>query len=247
MAPKIACKCCSQLCEGHLMVTCCVCKDKYRHACVDITANEIRILNANKGYDWTCINCRAVGKDLKDLKALIVKLQKDIQELKADRPLATNEFKYEFEDIVSEIAEREKRKTNLMLFNLPEPDRHISLAEQTESDNTAISNVLNILSPDLSSDATVKSTRLGTFSESKIRPIKIIFQDERVVKKLLINSKKLRAHNHYRNVYVSSDRTKKQLEHYKAVKQELLARTNSGETNCRIKYINGVPKVISLN
>lgn len=35
---------------------------------LDITANDVRNLNINKGYDWTSIGCRAIGKDPKYLK-----------------------------------------------------------------------------------------------------------------------------------------------------------------------------------
>nr|CAH7763878.1 unnamed protein product [Callosobruchus chinensis] len=116
MPSRFPCKCCNQLSDNHLLVTCCVCKDKYKHSCVDITANEVRILNANKGYDWTCIYCRAVGKDIKDLQALIIKLQSDVKELKAENARRMKSSEFTFEDIITEFSERQKRKNNVVFL-----------------------------------------------------------------------------------------------------------------------------------
>ena len=46
---------------------------------------------------------------------------------------------------------------------------------------------------------------------------------------------------------IYSDKTPKQVEYYKERKKELTDRTNRGETKLKIKYCNGVPKIVSLN
>nr|CAH7727047.1 unnamed protein product [Callosobruchus chinensis] len=112
---------------------------KFKHTCVDITSNEVRTLNSNTGYDWTCVNCRAFGRDLKDLKALIIKLQNDISELKAEKARSTPGV--DFEEIIAEISERQKRKNNIMLFNVPEPDQSSALAVQVASDKISCRNI----------------------------------------------------------------------------------------------------------
>lgn len=246
MAPRLACKCCNQICEGHLMVTCCVCMNKFKHSCVDITANEVRTLNSNKGYDWTCIDCRVIGKDLKELKALIINLQNDIKQLKEANSATINSSEIDYEDIISEVTERQRRKKNVMVFNLPEPDQSKTPTEQVDSDKNAVDRILSAVNPNLSS-ANFKIVRLGSFSPTKVRPIKITTNNEDTVKTILANSKKLQSKNEFRKVRISSDRTKRQLEHYKKVKQELTDRINSGEANCRIRYFNDIPRVISLN
>nr|CAI5826354.1 unnamed protein product [Callosobruchus analis] len=103
-------RCCNQSCENHLLVICCAYKDKFKHTCVDITLNEVRILNAYKGHEWTCVTCRAVGKDLKDLKSLIIQLQNDIKKLKAEKFQPSSISVCHFENIISETTERLKRK-----------------------------------------------------------------------------------------------------------------------------------------
>ncbi|CAH1101741.1 unnamed protein product [Psylliodes chrysocephalus] len=121
MSARVACKCCNQVSHGHLMDTCSVCKYKFKHTCVDITANEVRTLNMNKYYDCTCIGCRAIGKDLKDLKSLIKQLQQEIKALKDEKNQHTKSSEFNFEDVMYEMSERQKRRNNIMIFNVPEP------------------------------------------------------------------------------------------------------------------------------
>lgn len=227
------------------MVTCCVCKNKFKHSCVDITANEVRTLNSGKGYDWTCVGCRALGKDLKELKALILKLQNDIKELKEGKNTNLNSQDWDFEEVISEISERQKRKNNIVIFNVPEPDQRKSTAEQKDLDGNVIKDIMGVVVPDLS-NTNFKAYRLGFFTSSKIRPIKVIYENDHSVRKILKNSKQLKASRTFDKLIIAADRTKKQNEYFKKVKQELADRTNAGE-NCRIKYFNNIPKVVPLN
>lgn len=245
MSFRASCKCCNQSTESHLIVTCSVCKDKYKHSCVDITTNEIRILNSNKGYDWTCINCRAIGKDLKDLKALIIKLQKDINDLKNEKDTTENR-QIDFEEIVIELEERQKRKKNVIVYNIPEPNSNAALNEQRASDKVNVSAILNTVLPELPCD-NLKLFRLGAFSTTKNRPVRVILDNEEAVRKVLKNSSKLKSKNEHKNINISADRTKKQMDLFRKTKEELTERINAGDTNCRIKYIMGIPRIVDLN
>nr|CAH7754554.1 unnamed protein product [Callosobruchus chinensis] len=133
MPAKSACKCCNQLCDANLLVTCCVCKERYKHSSFEITNNEVRTLNANKGYDWTCVNCRTIGKDLNDLKALIIQLQSDTQELKTENMRMAGSS-IDFEEIISEINERQKRTNSRN--NDPPSDIVIFPLETANNENT---------------------------------------------------------------------------------------------------------------
>nr|CAH7735247.1 unnamed protein product [Callosobruchus chinensis] len=246
MPARESCKCCNQHCDNHQLVTCSVCKDKYKHTCVDITANEIRILNANKGYDWTCVDCRATGKDLNELKALIMKLQEDIKQLKTDRDRSLGTSPVDFEEVVTEINERQKRKSNIIIFNLEEQAQSKPPAERAELDKTAVNNILRFVVPNFNL-RNMKPVRLGLFSTTKKKPVKLVLENSDQVRNMVINGKKLKDSNTYRNIIIAPDRTKRQLDYFKSVKQELLQRMNAGETNIRIKFFNDVPKIVSSN
>nr|CAH7735796.1 unnamed protein product [Callosobruchus chinensis] len=158
MPAKSSCKCCNQLCDAHLLVTCCVCKERYKHSCVEILLT------------------RTIGKDLNDLKALIIQLQSDIQELKTENMRMAGSSSVDFEEIISEINERQKRTNNIIIFNIDEPDHSISVREQIEADKVTAVDILNQIVPDLPV-ASIKPVRLGLFSNTKTRPVKITFQN----------------------------------------------------------------------
>nr|CAI5840957.1 unnamed protein product [Callosobruchus analis] len=242
------CKCCNQSCENHLLVICSVCKDKFKHTCVDITLNEVRVLNANKGYEWTCVTCRAVGKDLKDLKSLYYAAPNyyypNTKQQEAEKVQSSNVSACDFEEIVSETTERVKRKKNIVVFNVDEPDQSKQLKQQVEADTNMVGDIVKYVAPSLP-QRNIKTTRLGHFNSLKKRPIKITLGD--TVRKILSNANKLRNHNDFKQVIPAPDRIKRQIDYYRSVKQELMERRNAGETNCVIKYINDVPRIITLN
>nr|CAI5819890.1 unnamed protein product [Callosobruchus analis] len=246
MPSKISCKCCSQLFDGHLLLTCSVCKERFYHNCVGVSSNEVRILSSNKGYDWTCAECRGIGRDLKDLRATIIQLQKDIRDLKEENSKLAENPRFEFEDVVSEVSERMKRKSNVILFNVNEPDQSKTATERMDNDKTIVADILQKIDPERPV-TNFEHARLGVFSNSKVRPIKLILENEETARKVWMKSNNLKSHNTYKNVKLFPDKTKKQMEYYKMVRQELENRHAAGDRNCRIKYVNDVPKIVQLN
>nr|CAH7735132.1 unnamed protein product [Callosobruchus chinensis] len=205
MPTRATCKSCNQSCDNHLLVTCSVCKNRYKHSCIDITANEVRTLNGNKGYDWTCSGCRVI-----------------------------------------EVTKRQKRRNNIIIFNIDEPDQNKPAAEQIQQDKATVKELLQYVVPDMAlSD--VKSFRLGRHTTAKKRPIKVVLQNSDVVRNILKNSSSLKNSRNHRSIVISQDRTMKQIKYYEALKQELVDRKSAGETNLGIKYINDLPKMVPLN
>lgn len=243
------CVCCNKAFEPHLMIQCSVCKKFFKNTCVEVSSSEVRTMNANKGYDWSCKNCRSVGNDLKDLKALIISLQDEIKSLRTEQfemrgALNTN---IEFEEIIEEINERNRRKCNLVISGIAEQSQEQSTAERFEKDKTIITDVLLKIQPDLNVD-NIKPIRLGRFDVNNARPrlLKITLSDEQQVLNTIRKAKTIKNYNEYKHVSIFSDRTPRQINYYKDIKNQLTERINSGE-NCRIKYVNGVPKIVTLN
>lgn len=243
---KINCKCCNQLYDAISMVTCCICKEKFKNTCVDVSANEVRTLNSNKGYDWTCTNCRPISHDIKHLKALIINLQSEIKQLRVECNQTVKDSPLDFEEILSELSERQKRVNNVILFNVKEQDQQNSPAVKIEGDKNHVVTILSSISPDLPLND-IKPVRLGSFSANKIRPIKISLKNGYTAMNIFKNANKLKSHQTYKNVIISSDKTKRQIEFYKKTKQEMTNRLEAGETNLKIKYINQIPRIVSEN
>nr|CAH7735676.1 unnamed protein product [Callosobruchus chinensis] len=122
----------------------------------------------------------------------------------------------------------------------------MSVNERSDSDTNAVIEIVNKIDPAISL-SNIKPVRLGVFSDTKIRPVKVTLENSDLVKKIAINSKKLSTSRTYSNVRISSDRTKRQMDYYKQVKRELMERQSTGDTNCRIRYFNDVPRIVQVN
>lgn len=230
------------------MVTCSICKSLYFHSCVDLSTSEVRAIKSKKGLKWTCQNCANIGDGLNDLKAIVLALQKEIESLKSikvDPP--NNNCNLDYEEIIQEINERNVRKRNVVVFGLPE-NSNLSSADRKVRDLNAVTNVLRYLSPTYDT-SNINQFRLGKFDATKTsaRPIKIILNDEQLVHELIRNAKQLQNHDTLSGVRISLDRTPRQLEYYRSLKNEMNMRTANGESNLQIKHVRGIPKIISLN
>lgn len=246
--PNLLCVCCKKSFEDHKVVTCCVCKNYYSNICVELTPSETRIIKAKKNLSWTCQNCSQLGDNINDLKSIILTLQKEVESLKSlrNQPTAVNN-KVDYEEIIQEITERNLRKRNLVIFGVVEIDSK-SKDERAHHDEREITKIIQYLSPDATSD-NIKPTRLGKYDATKnnSRPIKITLCDEATVHNLIRKAKTLRDSDSFKKINISLDRTPRQLEYYRSLKSELNQRLSDGETNLQIKYVRGIPKIVSVN
>lgn len=230
------------------MIKCCVCNKLYRHSCVNITTEELHMLvDTSKGCDWTCGGCRLLGNDLKELKALILNLQKDIQDLKSNNSASTAKSQFiEIDEIINEIDQRNLRKGNMVIFGVPEKNQDLTAADVVESERNDVNKILKCIIPD-NNIPVLNIKRMGVYNNSKCRPIKLFLEDEKLVKNYIMKSAALKKNRAFQKIYCSFDRTPRQIEYYKDVRKELVRRQESGESDIRIKYFKGIPKIVSLN
>nr|CAI5835864.1 unnamed protein product [Callosobruchus analis] len=228
------------------MIKCCICKKQFKNSCVDISSAEARLLNSNKGCDWSCKVRRSIGNNIKDLnlKALILKLQDDIQTLKTtksdDATLNRNEF---LEEVISELWERNKRRKNVIILGVPEEDANDN---GVTSDKDKITDILHTIDRNFSLQD-VKIVRLGKQMGGKIRPVRLTCNTEQQVSDIIRNARKLKDSRFKNKVFVSSDRTPKQLAYFRELKDQVKERMEVGESDLKIRHFNGVPRIISEN
>lgn len=249
MPPSTAvCACCNKAFKLNLIIKCCVCKKTFKHSCVNINLDELHILNdTNKGYDWSCVNCRDFGNELKGLKALILKLQNDILALKSDHSDNSSSVKHDdFEEILEEINQRNIRKSNLVIFGVKEQDQELPVSTRIESDKTVVVNIMEAIDSNLNVQ-NIKPIRLGSFNTGKNRPIKITLDDENLVHNVIRKANVLKKNMLYKSISISFDRTPRQLECYRKIRKELKEREDAGEQNLKIKYVKGIPKIVTVN
>lgn len=148
--------------------------------------------------------------------------------------LETDMANLSLESIISEFSDRQQRANNILIFNLPEPKN-----ASDPSDDTIITELLNVLNINTSS---VRLSRLGK-SSIKPRPLKVELPSSHIVFDILKYKHKLRSHNTFSLIRISTDRTAYQRDFFKNILKELDERKKQGEHDLFLKYIKGVPTI----
>lgn len=241
----VPCKCCNKMSEAHQLLTCCVCTGQFNHTCAGLTISEVRIIKSKKSLSWTCAECEGMGSDINSLKAVIISLRDEVKVIKNNLQTAEScSFDRDLflEEVIQELDDRNKRKRNVLIFGLNEQSSSMAAQEVKINDTRAVQDVLRSLSPD--SNAHYEVQRLGRADPAKSRPLKVTFQDENVAIDFIKRARELRNNVRFKNVFLSPDRTPRQMSHYRELRKQLTSRISTGETDIVIKYIHGIPKIV---
>ena len=120
--------------------------------------------------------------------------------------------------IADELADRERRKNNLIIYKLPESNNH-------SNDKT---NVAKLCKTVFDIDIRItKSLQLGKKSEDKIRPLLICLNSQQNAGYITSHALYLRRHEEYDNIYIAPDMTKYQRHKHKQLVDELKRRRSS--------------------
>lgn len=149
------------------------------------------------------------------------------------------------ESIIAEISDRARRSKNVMLFNLPESqDKNVEA--RIKHDNELVSRLLDSFLSDASSNS-FKTARVGKRNLNKIRPLKVILNNESDVIRFLSgfsSESAARMDQSFSTVKASRDRTPREMELFKSLKSELEERVSQGEEGLSIKYKNNIPSIV---
>lgn len=263
------CKNCNSLIKTNAStIQCDACQGLVHASCVGLSEGDVKVTRAkSRSIKVVCNLCNNNMSQFGDLKSLIDCIKNDFtsaleslrceigDRLAAFKQDVDNQLKAQklsaplnFDEVIDEVNERQTRKSNLILFGLPEPSEDLDGNARTAADNAQVSLVLKTL--DSSADITnIKPRRLGRLAKTNTspRPVKVALVNEAAVHSFLRVASKLRGVGGYEKVFLSTDKTPKQIQAYKAVRSELLLRQAKDEKNIKIKYIRGTPTIISLN
>lgn len=216
-APIIKCKGCTRLICGK---------------CSELSATELRVFSLqNPKLSYLCKDCEDGLKQIPALRKLVTELQQQLIELKENQ-----KHNIGIDHIINEIAEREKRARNIIVFGIEESlsDNHDDRkAHDKREFLQAIKDV------PVNETEVVAAVRLGKPIGNKPRPIKVILRTKDSALTTLKNKKSLP-----KSVNVKSDMTPFQRDQLKKLQEQLLERTNNGEKDLTIKYIHNQPKII---
>ena len=264
-----------ETCKGAITPTvpgikCNICTLYYHIKCVGITKNQFDVCKAMTGFTWKCekcnINSNSKGEScnccilLPGLLDTLKKLTETVETLKQQITLLssnnskTPDNSYEFEAVVQEVSEREKRKNKIIFYGISEQDSSLDSKNRREKDSEFLSDFLQFVNANPNDYMTPESqillpSRLGKFeaNPNKSRPIKITLNDNQQVRNLLSLIKKNRANiegnPRFKSIRVSLDRTSRQRHYYNELKDQIKQRLENGEENLFIKYVRGIPTI----
>lgn len=222
------------------------CKRPLCTKCGGLTASEIKCLQLKKRVLlFFCEDCRNGLCQVPMLRSEIADLRQHIDEfIKSNKAIPTKaqdtqENKFE-ENFIEEINERMRRKNNLLIFGVED-------SNNKEADQRMVTQVISEIDANINIE-NYSIYRLGNFNANKKRPIKIIMDNEEQVINVVKKGHRLRNNANIRGrISLAQDRTPRQVQYYNDLKKKLMERQANGESNIRIRYVRGVPKIIELN
>lgn len=190
---------------------------------------------------FICTDCYNNQSGLVEVVALVQQLKMDFELLKstcAAKSMAPPVDRCELmENTIGEMKERDKRASNIIVYNAPEPtgDQRANLTHDAEL-------VQNSLDTFQTGEAVsiISTFRLGIPTPSKIRPLKVTLTSPTTVLKILAKQKQITLPNSMR---IAPDRTPSQRDFLSRIRTELEER-RATEPYLTIKYINGVPRIV---
>ncbi|EZA49827.1 hypothetical protein X777_11808 [Ooceraea biroi] len=140
------------------------------------------------------------------------------------------------EDLFAEIAERESRASNIIMFSLDEPEHSDS---NDVSDKDLVNDVLHTILPSL--EPSYKVRRLGVKKHGQPRPLCVSFSSKQEAILVLRNKGKYTG-----PAKIYQDQTPKQRKYLMNLRAHLRELQDAGESKT-IRYIGGVPKIVNAN
>lgn len=140
------------------------------------------------------------------------------------------------EQIIREVQERKKRENNIIIMGIAENDSS-NIQERHIQDENQVLQIISQIITNIPKPA--KIFRIGKYSPGKSRKIKVCFDKPDTALLLLKSREKLPS-----NIKIFSDQTPAQLKYYLHIKEVLNHRIANGETDIKIKYVNGTPTII---
>ena len=159
---------------------------------------------------------------------VLVELVKERESKRAPDLNTDTQIQTHVSEMLEDQREKEEKKNNIILFNVPEVETNEELTdrEEMEVDVENIKDVLSVVYPNVDalglSVSQENVIRLGRTKKDNInRPVKVMLKDNSSKGKIFVNSWKLRDHDTFNRVGISSDKTKKEMEKYKELKFQL--------------------------
>ena len=222
--------------------------------------HKLRSLELNIQQKAESSDLQELQKRMEECERNIKRLQEDKQEGQTWADIVESNEKRTMEEVVekslkdrdSEEKERQNRRKNIIIFELPESKKSEPEDRKEEDVNKFVGLCKNKIKINMTNDHIERAIRLGKVTEDKDRPLLITLKDENKKREVFQNLNKLRyAGAPFNKVIITHDLTKKQKEELKdkiEEAQEKERQDESGEYMYRVRgppwswYIKKIPK-----
>lgn len=211
--------------------------------CTDVSAIKDKLNDMKNTLDAVVMEQNNLKCRLNDVESTTLCLDKKVTNLEANvlnlKRTTSDNNQNTTEEIITEIRERTIRSKNLIIEGIPELKSKIP-SDRLKHDKVKCINVLKEILIDCPEPE--KLIRIGKYNPNQHRALKVSLSSEELVRKILSNRNK----KSIENIKIYSDQTQQQRSIIKKLKHEIETRTIEGEKDLRIKYVRGIPKIISL-
>lgn len=201
--------------------------------------NDIKVSNDSLNKEQTAMKTK-----ISDLTVMatatenkILSIESEIKTIKNKNVIEGTSAPGFDENIMRELQERATREKNVIVVGIPEC-KTMDSDEGRTYDASEVYKVLSNMIQDCPKPSRV--LRLGKPNPAKDRNIKVCFESAHTAKLLLRNKNTLQS-----DIKLYSDQTPAQQSYMKELKNELERRITNGESDITIKYVKGVPKIVS--
>ena len=137
-------------------------------------------------------------------------------------------------NVMHEFSERQRRSCNMMVFNFPQANKNDDITKSKDMLQSLLGSPVNIVS----------SARIGKLNKNGHQSLRLTLDSPEMVLRILRNKHKL---DRSLKVFLQADLTPDQRAEVNTLKNQLRERQRNGEPNLILKYINGIPKLITKN
>ena len=208
--------------------------------CIQLSSQELDLLSGSRSQNIKvfCNRCNSNLTAFNEIKELINSMKSSLEQRISkfeNALLVANNSTSNREEIIQESVDRMLRSSNLILANVAE--------KSDVRDEDVVNDILEkidsavVVSPE-------NVTRIGRKINDRPRLIKIKLKNAETVKVVLRKKSKLQ-NTEFSHVHIFDDKTTSQRQYLKDLRNELHTRTDNGEANLTIKYVKGLPHILS--
>ena len=241
------------------VIECHGCKEWCHKPCTGLTGAQYNCLrNRGNFIQWFCVECRENDREgiepKSRLEAKMDSILKVLSSLHAKLEDTKNENLREIERKIEEVVEgkvkeymeekeeKEKRKLNIIICNLPESQAESSEERKIDDQERVrdlVVKISNVQRSEVNNPVRLGKIQIG--KNAKPRLLRMVVKTMEAKKKIMQNVSELGKHvmKGENRIYINNDTTKKEREQIKSLKAELNQRRSDGETNLRIDYKAG--------